>query len=79
MDSEFVGAGVTAIEFAKLARRIAGEYREMPGLSVTAAQARRLWSLDNDTCDALLRRMTADGRLRLTKDGHYVWAEQERP
>jgi hypothetical protein len=29
--------------------KIETEYREMPGLSVTEAQAQRLWGLDNMT------------------------------
>jgi hypothetical protein len=32
-------------EMASLRSRIAGEYREMPGLSLTLAQAARLWAL----------------------------------
>jgi len=33
---------------------IEAEYRESPGLSLTKAQARRLWGLDPGTCDALM-------------------------
>ena len=35
-------------------QRIQGEYVEMPGLRLTAAQAQRLWGLERDVCDALL-------------------------
>ena len=35
-------------------QRIQGEFVEMPGLRLTPAQARRLWGLDRDVCDALL-------------------------
>jgi hypothetical protein len=35
-------------------QRIQGEFVEMPGLRLTAAQAQRLWGLERDVCDALL-------------------------
>ena len=35
-------------------RRVQGEFMEMPGLRLTEAQARRLWGLDEASCDALL-------------------------
>jgi hypothetical protein len=37
-----------------LLRRVEGEYREMPGLCVTARQAERLWGLDSTTCGFVL-------------------------
>ena len=41
-----------------LVRRVRGEYREMPGLSLTVLQAARLWGLDSRTCAALLTTLT---------------------
>jgi len=35
-------------------RRVQGEYLEMPGLRLTAAQAQRMWGLDRAACDAVL-------------------------
>lgn len=55
-----------------LLRRIVTDYHEMPGLSVTVAQAVRLWGIDPDRCDALLQALVAGGILRRTKRGHYV-------
>lgn len=40
----------------ELLGRIRGEYSEMPGLSLTLAQAQRLWLLECSTCEALLER-----------------------
>ena len=37
-----------------LLRRVQAEFLEMPGLRVTRAQARRLWALDDELCDAVL-------------------------
>ena len=35
-------------------RRVQGEFLEMPGLRLTQTQARKLWGLDPEVCDALL-------------------------
>lgn len=54
--------------------RIAAEYREMPELKLTLAQAARLFSLDPVRCervlDALVRRgvLTTDGRTFARRD-----------
>jgi hypothetical protein len=40
---------------------IEGEYREMPGLSLTVSQAQRLWGLDNSTCASALTRSSNPG------------------
>jgi len=52
--------------------RIRAEYREMPGLKLTAAQASRFWSLGPADSQALLDQLTAQGVLARTRDGHYV-------
>lgn len=56
----------------ELLRRIEGEYREMPGLSVTAPQAERLWGLDSTTCSFVLTTLTQRGILKRTAAGTYV-------
>ena len=40
----------TPAAIRQLLLRIEGEYREMPGLSLTVSQAERLWGLDSSTC-----------------------------
>jgi hypothetical protein len=52
-------------------RRVEGEYREMPGLQLTLAQASRLWSLDRETCRDVLQELAASGFLQATADGRY--------
>lgn len=52
--------------------RIRGEYREMPGMRLTVAQARRLWQLDAGQCDAVLEALVAEGFLVRTHDGAYI-------
>lgn len=56
----------------ELLQRIEGEYREMPGLSVTAPQAQRLWGLDSTTCSSVLMMLVQRGTLRRTASGTYI-------
>jgi hypothetical protein len=52
--------------------RIRGEYREMPGLCLTVAQAARLWQLDVEVCQHVLEGLVADNFLGRTKTGLFV-------
>jgi hypothetical protein len=52
--------------------RIHSEYREMPGLKLTAAQASRFWSLGPEDGRALLDKLVEGRVLWRTPDGHYV-------
>jgi hypothetical protein len=49
---------------------IRAEYNEMPGLCLTREQAQRLWLLEADVCDNILRAMVDAGFLRLTAGGY---------
>ena len=64
-----------ALVDSDLVRRVVGEYREMPGLSVTLPQASRLWGLPPDTCRALVDILIEKGFVRRTCDGKIVRAE----
>jgi hypothetical protein len=59
-------------------QRIQGEYVEMPGLRLTAAQARRLWGLEGDVCTALLESLVDARFLVQTRDGAFVRSEGAR-
>ena len=48
------------------------EYHELPGLILTAEQARRLWALDPITCRAVLRRLVDAGELTETDAGGFT-------
>jgi hypothetical protein len=52
--------------------RIRSEYREMPGLKLTAAQASRFWHMDPQDSRTVLDRLVDAGGLFRTVDGHYV-------
>lgn len=60
-------------------RRVQGEFLEMPGLRLTQAQARRLWGLDADSCDALLRTLVEAKFLFRTRDGAFMRVEHATP
>lgn len=51
--------------------RIDSEYREMPGLRLTLAQAARLWGLQALQCRVLLGALVERGRLVETPGGLY--------
>ena len=48
------------------------EFDEMPGLALTAEQARRLWALEPRMCGAVLDRLVQSGYLCQTETGHYA-------
>jgi hypothetical protein len=60
-------------------QRIQGEFVEMPGLRLTAAQAQRLWGLERDVCDALLGALVDARFLAQTRDGAFVRMDGARP
>lgn len=57
-----------------LVQRIEGEYREMPGLKLTEAQAQRLWGLDAASCRVILLALVRKRFLRRAANGMYVRA-----
>ena len=52
--------------------RIRSEYREMPGLKLTAAQASRFWNLGPEESRVALESLVEARSLWRTSDGHYV-------
>ena len=64
-----------AAAVADCVRRIRAEYCELPGLSLTARQAQRLWNADSETCQLALDMMVRDAFLRRTPRAQYVRAD----
>ena len=64
-------ASKSAMRDERLAR-IRGEYHEMPGLKLTAAQASRFWNVGPDDSRTLLDSLVEAQVLWRTADGHYV-------
>jgi hypothetical protein len=63
---------MAASAFDSLAVRIQSEYREMPGLRLTRAQAQRLWGLEATTCGAVLEYLIEARFLCRTSAGEYA-------
>jgi hypothetical protein len=59
-------------DFRDALNTIQMEYLEMPELRLTAAQARRLWTLPIELCGAALAALVAAGFLVQTRDGSYL-------
>ncbi len=59
---------------AAITDRVRGEFREMPGLTLTVAQAGRLWSLDPPTCTEVLTDLVDAGFLCRKSDGTFCRA-----
>ena len=60
-------------------RRIRGEFLEMPGLRLTPEQARRLWTLDETACEAVLGALVDARFLARTRDGAFVREDGNTP
>jgi len=58
--------------------RVRAEYLEMPGLSLTRWQMRRLWLLDATVCDAVVDALVAADFLRRRPNDTYVRRESRR-
>jgi hypothetical protein len=54
------------------ALRVSAEFREMPGLKLTALQASRLFGLNQGECQSLLAQLVTQGFLICTPEGQYV-------
>jgi hypothetical protein len=50
-------------------RRVREEFREMPGLRLTPAQATRLWGVDGEMCHRVIDALVAASFLRWTTTG----------
>jgi hypothetical protein len=62
-----------------LIERLKAEFLEMPGLKLTEAQAKRLWSLDATLCSGLLEKLVSTNFLFKTRDGAFMRIERAAP
>ena len=63
-----VGSRGLAADEEQLRRRVCGEFREMPGLRLTLAQASRLWNTDRETSARVLEALVDSSFLTLQGD-----------
>ena len=57
--------------------RVRCEFVEMRGFSPTVEQAARLFQLNREDCDSILRGLVDEGFLRQTPDGRYRLPSQQ--
>ena len=74
--STIPGPPTASDSLTSFVERVRGEFREMPGLALTLAQAGRLWSLDLSTCADVLARLVSAGFLCERPDGAFCRASQ---
>ena len=63
----------------KLMQRIASEYREMAGLSLTFGQACRLFHVSPELCSRLVAELVEAGVLEVTAEGLLVRGTSSAP
>jgi hypothetical protein len=63
------------MDLERLVRRVREEFLEMPGLRLTPPQARRLWGLDTDACQAVINTLVACAFLKWTAGGAVTRAD----
>lgn len=69
---------LVADTFDALVRRAQNEYLEMPGLSLTLAQAQRLWGLRRTDCEELFTALVDARFLMRTAGGVFLRANSGR-
>jgi hypothetical protein len=62
------------MELDRIVYRIREEFREMPGLRLTPAQATRLWGVDHGVCTQVIDRLVETSFLRWTDTGEVTRA-----
>ena len=63
------------MELEHIVDRVREEFKEMPGLRLTPAQATRLWGLEQEMCRAVIDALVATAFLRWTPAGSITRAE----
>jgi hypothetical protein len=63
------------VDFHLLIERVRSEFKEMPGLQLTPAQASRLLGIEPQTCRSVLDALVRAAFLRWTAAGTIVRAE----
>ena len=64
------------MDLENVVRRVRGEFREMPGLRLTPAQAMRLWGLEREICARVIEGLVDTAFLRWTRGGTIALADE---
>jgi hypothetical protein len=68
----------TTMDLEGVVRRVRGEFVEMPGLSLTPAQATRLWGIEREACHEVINQLVASAFLRWTPTGAVARADRSQ-
>lgn len=71
MSTQEIGLAIRTDRRLDLLASIKSDYRVLPQLALTVAQASRLWAVEHDTCKHLLDLLVEDGFLLCRSDGRY--------
>lgn len=63
------------IDLDQAIQRARADYREMPGLQLTARQAGRLWALPDSLCERVLRSLLQERFLNRSTNDSFVIAK----
>jgi hypothetical protein len=66
------GSGSNDLGLGAVVTAVKREYDDMPGLTLTLEQARRLWALEPRICSVVLARLVESGYLCRTDAGQYA-------
>jgi hypothetical protein len=69
---------IRPVTIEQLVERVRREFAALPGLRLTEAQVRRLWSLDPSMSGSVLKRLVDAAYLHVTPSGVYVRADRRR-
>jgi hypothetical protein len=72
-------ARVAPVDARDLDVRIRGEFREMPGLTLTLLQAARLFGVEQTQCERALRTLVHDGVLSTDGSTFAIAARRRTP
>ena len=64
------------MELERIVCRIREEFREMPGLRLTPAQATRLWGMEHAVCREVIDKLVEASFLRWTPSGAVTRADR---
>lgn len=64
------------MDYSAIVERVRAEYREMPGLRLTPAQAMRLWGVDAAMCERVIAKLVSADYLRWAAGGRLALADE---
>lgn len=64
------------MDYSAIVERVRAEYREMPGMRLTPAQAMRLWGVDAAMCERVIAKLVGAAYLRWAEGGRLALVDE---